>query len=52
MSLPGVAYFWLREQAVAGLIPAMRTAGNRGTWMVNVEQVRDSMLDKSKLKGV
>jgi predicted site-specific integrase-resolvase len=43
----GVAYYWLREQAVKGSIPAMRTAGDKGTWIVNVEQVRESMLKQA-----
>lgn len=42
----GVAYYWLREQAVAGKIPAMRTGGDRGTWLVDTEKVKESMQQK------
>ena len=42
----GVSYPWLREQAVKGLIPAMRTGVDRGTWLVDTEKVRESMLRK------
>lgn len=40
----GVAYYWLREQAVKGAIPAMRTGGDKGTWLVDTEKVKESML--------
>lgn len=39
----GIAYYKLREWAVDGEIPAMRTGGTRGTWIVDVEQVRESL---------
>ena len=39
----GVAYYWLREQAVKGTIPAMRTGGDKGTWLVDPEQVKETM---------
>lgn len=43
----GVAYYWLREQAVDGKIPAMRTGGDKGTWLVDTEQVKEALLKKA-----
>lgn len=43
----GVAYYWLREQAVAGTIPAIRTGGDKGTWLVDAEQVKESMMKQA-----
>ena len=43
----GVAYYWLREQAVDGKIPAMRTGGDKGTWLVDTDQVKEVLLKKA-----
>lgn len=43
----GVAYYWLRERAVAGEIPTMRTGGDKGTWLVDVEQVKEVLLKRA-----
>ena len=42
----GIAYYKLREWAANKEIPAMRTGGDRGSWLVDVEQVRKSLLKK------
>lgn len=42
----GVAYSWLREQAALGAIPAMRTGGDKGTWLVDLVQVKEVLLKR------
>lgn len=43
----GVAYYWLREQALSGGIPAIRTGGDKGTWLVDTDQVKEVLLKKA-----
>ncbi|MCL2761077.1 MAG: hypothetical protein FWD70_05470 [Desulfuromonadales bacterium] len=45
----GLPYYWLREQAVSGEIPAFRTGGNKGTWMVNIEKVKEAILNMPRV---
>lgn len=42
----GVKYFWLREQAAAGTIPAIRTSPT-GTWLVDVQQVKEALQNRT-----
>jgi len=44
----GIEYYKLREWAVAGEIPAFRTGGDKGTWMIDVDQVREALLKKAQ----
>ncbi len=43
----GVAYYRMREWAVSGEIPAFRTGGDKGTWMVDLEQVKEALMKKA-----
>jgi len=48
----GVAYYWLRNEVVAGTLPAMRTSGDKGTWLVDIEHVKAAIITRMETKGV
>ena len=39
----GLKYYWLREQAIKGTIPTVRTSA-KGKWLAQEEEVRAAVL--------